>query len=405
MIAGCVPIGYDTSGLPEMVLSARPPSASQYDEAEPNDDYARANLVDTSESVALYGDLAAGLDTLDQDLFELGPAAAGDRVQADLTADVYSDIVLGLLDDQDRLIAYLDPSSFTTGPSRIDFIVRESTSRLYALVATRSGFPQARAYTVDISIERSVGLPAWQSQVIVLNFEGADGVRIGRRTAINIPPFDAANIDSRYAGQTETIIHLIMEMMAEDYAGLGVAIYRSDDADIPSGDRSTVYFGTYDERLLGLAENIDPYNTDLSQSAVLYTDTFSVFSVLSPDTQAMAQALANVASHEAGHLLGLRHTADVRDIMDITASARQMLVDQWFRSAALHATVLPMGLQDAPALLSWTLGGTLQVPSAAKLASLRKPADIAPQEADFYVPRWQLSTCFMDGGLEDLEQP
>src|SRR5690606_14994818 len=142
---------------------------------------------------------------------------------------------------------------------------------LLVAVTTRSTSGVDRPYTANLRMYRNIGIPDYRPQVVVLDFDGAQGVSISRRPAVNIPPFDAARIDGRYAGQTDTIINNIYQMVLEDYAGLGVAIYLSSDPNIPEGPRSTVYFGTYDSRLLGLADNIDPYNASLEQAAILYT--------------------------------------------------------------------------------------------------------------------------------------
>jgi len=398
---GCLPASPDDDSYwPLQVLSGRaprPPADGQYVENEPNDSYDTAEVVQAAYDVELVGDIAAGDLAFDQDLYELGPAQAGDRILASLDLDGYSDVVLGILDDQQRLLAYLDLTSSVTGPREIDLSLHESTTQLYAAVGTRSGSPSSRGYRVRFTLEEAAGWASTQPEVIILNFDGASAVRIGYRAPVDVPPFNAANISSRYAGQTETMIAEIVDLVREDYAGLGVEIYASGDPAIPAGEHSTVYFGTYDSQLLGLADNIDPYNANTSQSAILYTDTFALFDILQPSIQEMAQALANVASHEAGHLLGLRHTHDVHDIMDITASARQMMLDQWFRNTDLHATVLPIGLQDAPTLLAWTLGGTLSEPSKDKVQNLYRGAATLDDPNDFYIPRSMLGSCNCGG--------
>jgi hypothetical protein len=227
----------------------------------------------------------------------------------------------------------------------------------------------------------------------VLAFQGGQGVRIGYRVPVDVPAFDATKISSRFDGQTEAIIQRIRELVIQDYQGLNVEVYLDSDPYVPYGNHTTVYFGTYDSRLLGLADNIDPYNTDTTQTAILYTDTFSIFDVFSPSVEQISQVLANVASHEAGHLLGLRHTADVSDLMDVTASARQMLFDQWFSVAELDQSVMSVGLQDAPSLLSWAVGGQLQ-PPVKNTASMRQRAiEAACGPDDFYIPRWKLAAC------------
>jgi hypothetical protein len=285
------------------------------------------------------------------------------------------------------------------GPRQVDIVLHEPTSELIAVVAARSSSSSDRPYTARLTMQPAAGVPAYQPQVIVLNFDGGDAIKIGRRAPVYVPPFDAATIDQRFAGQTQTIIGLVVQFVGEDYTGLGVEVYASGDPAIPAGSLTTVHFGTYDAGLLGLADSVDPYNTQAQQNAIIFTDTFRLFNVLNPSVTEIAQVLANVASHESGHLLGLRHTADVLDIMDITATARQMLSDLWFRNATIHPTVLPTGFQDSPALLEWALGGTLVGPPTGKVVNLQHHAAMLNDPSDFHVPHGLLGTC--EGETDD----
>jgi hypothetical protein len=405
LMSGCFPFvpGTDTDEdtppvFLEQVLSStapRPPVVPAFTEVEPNDDFETANLLMVEEAVELTGTIAPGsAEPFDRDLFDIGPAQPGDRVRAELVIDAGSDVVLALLDDRGRELGYVDLKSASSGPRELDVIVRSATKQLYLVLATRSAAATPRPYTVRLHVQRGLGVPDHRPQVVVLNFLGASQVRIGNRAPVDIPPFDAARIDPSYAGQTTTIIQNILNFTRHDFDGLGMAIYLAGDPEIPEGPVSTVYFGTSDARLLGLADNIDPYNENLSQSAILYTDTFSVFSILSPSVGAISQALANTASHEIGHLVGLRHTENDSDIMDITATARRMLSDQWFRNAPLHPAVLSIGWQDGPVRLSWTLGGRITTaPNPKALAASQRAIDIASGGIDFYIPRSLLSGC------------
>lgn len=381
-----------------LVLSGsadRPPVAEQADELEPNDEFATAQPVAFEETIRITGEIDPHGEPFDRDIFDLGPAAVGDRLLADLEAAAGSDVLLGILDAQFHLLAHIDLTSYSTGPRQIDVVIPENTDRLYAVAATRSTAQEARSYTLRISLQRGLGELTQRPQVLVLNFDGARQVQVGNRNPVDVPPFDAALISERFTGYTETIAGLILERVRADFAGLNVAVYRSGDAAIPAGEYSTIHFGTYDARLLGLADSVDPYNANATQTAILYTDTFAVFNPLSPSVEQIAQALANTTSHEAGHLLGLRHTADPTDLMDTTATARQMLLDQSFGLANLNTSVLPVGMQNAPALLSWTVGGELIAPPD-KSAARQRAIDSAGGADDFYIPREWLMDCSCD---------
>jgi hypothetical protein len=223
--------------------------------------------------------------------------------------------------------------------------------------------------------------------VIVLEFDGAVGARAGGRGPMDIPPFDAAAIDSRYAGRTGEMIDAIVRFVRQDFAGLNVAFYRSGDPAIPDHDTTSLYFGLYDEGLLGLADYVDVQNANLNQAAIIYTETFELFMPFNPSVEQMAQTIANVASHEAGHLLGLHHTEDVRGIMDISASAFEMTLDQTFRRSKLERNVFRVGAQDSYANLLDTVGAT----SVAKFlaAAMVVPAEpvepLDPEDPLMYV--------------------
>ncbi len=407
-LAGCVPTdsGSDTLSLPELVLASpalRPPAAGTFAETEPNDDYISAQPVTIEGSVDLTGTMRTGV--LDRDLFELGAASAGDRITAELTIASGSDIVLGILDGQGQILAFLDISTTAAGPRKMDLYLHADTPGLYAVITTRSANNSERDYTARLTVQRAVGMPADRPQVVVLNFSGASSVRIGGRAAVNVPPFDAAKLSSRFSGKTGQVIDNVLAMTRETFSGLGVEVYAAGDPAIPEGAHSIVHFGAYDSQLLGLADNVDPYNTNPEQSAILYTDTFALFDALNPDIEAMSQVLANTTCHEIGHLLGLRHTSDAKDIMDTTASARQMMVQQSFRVSNLNPSVMNFGLQSAPNLLSWTVGGVLlQSDSSKRVIARARTIEWASQGLDFYIPRDRIGTAeALEPGVEPAQ--
>ena len=134
-------------------------------------------------------------------------------------------------------------------------------------------------------------------------------------------------------------------------------------------------------------------NGEPTQEAIIFTDTFQAFLSIRPTETEMCQALANVTSHEIGHLLGLVHTADPNGIMDVTASLFDLVEDQMFRASPIDDSVFPIGVQDAPMQLLAYIGGDQAVvyseeKSRRRAKAVRKPAAGPPARANFCV-----STC------------
>ncbi len=389
LLAGCSPEPFP------LLVNEQARAAPEYYEVEPNDDGSLANLVDIDAGVWLVGAVAGG-DDPDYDVYDLGPAGAGARVRAALDAND-EDIQIGLFNDRFELLGLADGSSQTAGASQILTALREPVPRVLVVAASRSTAAADRPYSILVSIAPGDGVPAGKPQVVVLHFLGAGEVVIGRQPPVDVPPFDIASVDPRLAGQTQAVIGRIMEKVREDYDGLAVSFHLADDSDTPSGDRTVIYFGATSDRYLGLAEDVDPYNRDATESAIIYTDNFSLFDVFSPGVEEIAQVLANTTSHELGHLLGLRHTADIRDVMDTTASARQMLSDQTFGVAELHPSVMSIGVQNDPSMLAEAVGGNLTSPRVEDRADLRTKAAVPLADDDFHIPREILAANSHDG--------
>jgi len=182
-------------------------------------------------------------------------------------------------------------------------------------------------------------------------------VRISTRPSVDVPAFDAAYIDASFDGDTNALVRRIGEKVREDFAAYNVTILSTSEGSVADDTVTIVYFGRFDPALLGVAEGIDEYNAQSGQSAIVFTDTFAAFMPLRPTVGTMSQAIANVASHEIGHLLGLVHTQDPTDIMDVTASLRALTVDQDFGLAPIYEAVFPIGSQDSAQLLLDSVGG------------------------------------------------
>ena len=116
---------------------------------------------------------------------------------------------------------------------------------------------------------------------------------------------------------------------------------------------------------------------------------------LNPSADEIAQAIANVASHELGHLLGLNHTEDTDGVMDITASANRLMQDQDFLRSPLEQHVFTIGQQNARTLLFDAVGGdaaflTQPVPVLVKTNWARLKA----AGGDVLISKRQLASCF-----------
>ncbi len=241
-----------------------------------------------------------------------------------------------------------------TAAAPLEHIVRADTSLVYLGVAATAG-GAGGDFRFQVSRHTAV-VPDTQPQVVWLNFNGGARVTVHGRNPIAFPAFDANLLGGVYAGTTATMKAAILAAMRADYATYNVVIASSDDGPPPEGPYATLHFGGQDARLLGLADNVDEYNTDPWQVAVIYVEDFADFAQMGLSAEEMGQMVGNVASHEFGHLIGLFHTAAPVDLMDTTGTAWDLAADQTFTRAPLERTVFPTGYENSPRRLAETVG-------------------------------------------------
>lgn len=327
---------------------------------EPNGSFEQATeaVFDVSGETQMRGIVQT---TGDLDVFLLGPLASGDFVVVDAdTTGSALDVAVGIFDAQQRLVAENDDRSMTDLDSYLEFIVRHPGDSYY-LVLTGSAFASAGrhtgSYTVDVTITAGSEAPAAVGQLLVLDFDGGtiDSPVLGSTT---LAPFDAADIDPMYAGQTEALKREIRATVEQNFERYDVVVQTSDDPPPPSGAKfSIVYFGGFHSEAFGQAESIDLYNADCCDDAIIYTETFEPrLFTFDPTVSQMGLAIGNVAAHEAGHLLGLNHVDDDRALMDDQSPTDVFVSDQEFMEAPLSGDVMSIGTQDAVLLLAETVG-------------------------------------------------
>ena len=310
----------------------------------------------------------------DVDVYDLGPVSPGDRVRVELQADAGLNGAIGLFDDTGCTLLINDHRNIYLGRQGpfVDVTIRRSSDTCLVALAPTPGFESTGSYELSAVIEFPAPIPTPRRDVFILDFEGGSNVRIGTRPAVSIPRFAAENISRKYSGLTTQMIEQIAAKVRRQFAGYNITIHSSSETTADDDSTSRIYFGTYDPALLGVAEGVDEYNAVLSQHAIVFTDTFEVFEPLRPSLEAMSQAIANVASHEIGHLLGLVHTDDETDIMDVTASLRQLLAEQLFGRAPIYSLVFPLGDQDSAQMLLDAVGADPAAPRIAPTLALEQ---------------------------------
>lgn len=325
-------------------------------EAEPNNDFSAPQSINLPPESMI--DITASLsDVKDMDIYDIGAASANEQITVTANCSSSLNLAAAVFDEQQRLLSCNDDRSWQmdTRPS-LSVVLRHDCQHCYVVIAASPTVTQAQGpYTLRI-LRETTTIPAARPQVLYLSFAGGKSVMLPDTTMANIPAFSASGIDPSFANDTAAMEAAILSHIQNHYARFNVQVVSSTQLPTPPNNATVLYFGLYNAQLLGLADNVDEYNTDLTQMAIIFTDTFRLFMPLQPTAEEMAVALANVASHEAGHLLGLEHTQDWDDLMDTTAPADALLKDQEFKTAPLYNQVFPVGLQDGVMLLTETLG-------------------------------------------------
>jgi len=309
----------------------------------------------------------------DVDIYDLGPVVAGDRVIAELDTDETLDGAMALFDGDGTCLLVNDHRNVYLGRREpfVDIVAREPSDHCFLAVSATPGYGDNGAYTLLATTEPDALIPGRRPATVLLVFSGAQSVKIGSRPVIDVPSFDSGDIGPELDGLTEYITEGVVARVREDFAPFDVTILSTSEGATFTTGMSRLFFGNYDSALLGVAEGVDELNRDDQQEAIVFTDTFRAFDRVEPSVDEIIQAIANVASHEIGHLLGLVHTADSVGIMDVTASLSEILADQTFTRSPIYDLVFPIGFQDAVVYLVEAVGGDFELAFAAENRTIR----------------------------------
>lgn len=296
--------------------------------------------------------------------YDLGQGSRGDEWLVSANGRMSGPFVVVLFDADHNLLM----RKYMSYSVSMRHVLRENTGQVFlGIMPPISG--NGGAYDLKARYAGGVSVPSPTQQVVWLNFGSGSNVKIHKCDPVSFSAFDAAVIGEEYAGHTQEIKDVILAEMRADYASYNVTILSSDDGVPPAGAYSTVHFGANEPGLLGLADSVDNYNRASSENAIVYVENFAPYWTMRLTPEEMGVMVANVASHELGHLLGLYHTVNHDDLMDSTGSAWDLAGEQGFIGGVLEPSVFATGYEDADNLLGHAVGHNTQ---AAKNGSQQK---------------------------------
>lgn len=368
---GCdtLPFTYVDNGArrPQDLSKELPPVKNPvHEEGFVNSDFESAQpaTLPISGQIEIMGSIDARGDI---DIFALGPAIVGDQIVIDAVGANGLNTVAALFDASGDLIDANNDRSFYAGnyDPYIAQVIRQNTDNLYVGVAvstaryfaSSSGQFDSGTYTIKVTRRPNQPVRPPAQQFVWLDFAGGDQVQIALEPIEVMRPFSAESISNRFTGQTSYITDMVVDLLRRDLTPFNVVVLDGRYDVRPTGQYSKLYFGNFNSAFLGLADSVDTGNVYQNQEAIIFAEDLRLFEGLQPSAEAAALALANIAAHELGHLLGLEHTSESLDVMATAATARQILeIDETYRRSRLESAVFPVGWQSGVDLLNLNVG-------------------------------------------------
>lgn len=328
-----------------------------------------ATVTANTPRVPLIDDRAAVVvaATTSRQIFDLGALRRGDRVHLSLlttpgygetySADVYSVLMV----DYDTELFTWYQNGLLLFDRDAKLIIGHDSPNYYVVVdgcrpPTCSGVTYGQS--LSIRLEREVGLVP-RPQRVYLNYDGATNLVIADNDPVDLPVFDANDINGAWgASETITIKAAIRARLAAIFGAYAITVTDSDTPGVPpTPPYQIIYFGGSVSAGHGIAAYIDPRNDTLSGVGRVAVDNV-VDDVGNTDTAVVGLSLGNVAAQAVAVLMGLRATTGGNaDLMDLSAPINSPGLQ--LMRAPLDGDYLyngQIGIQDAPQLMQELVG-------------------------------------------------
>ena len=197
-LAGCG-VPWSASGAPTEPVEGGPPTGGDDWQADaqpaPVESSSRNNTwsIEPGARAVVSGTLHSAKQV---DVFDVGPVYVGDQLHVEVTAAPLLDAAIAVLDEDDNVLVANDDRSYYGGlfDPLADVRILHDSEHLYIAVSASLATPSAGAYTLEALLTEDAGHDPPEVQRVYLNFDGAPGVVIGSRPAVDVPVFEAGKV-------------------------------------------------------------------------------------------------------------------------------------------------------------------------------------------------------------------